>query len=103
MTWIKMRLSVHDRLNFIRFNGDFGHQVDGALLGDNDVILQTHTKTLLWKINPRLHGEDCAGLKRHIVVTHIVHIEAKWMAKAMHEIFAAGGVVRVLLLDLTLF
>ena len=94
--------TVHDRLNFASFNRNLGHEIDWAVLGDDDVILKANAKALVRKVNARLYSKDCTGLKRRIVVAHIMHIKAKRMAKAVHEILSAGGVIRVLLLDLAL-
>jgi len=69
-------LASHHRLDVVGFEWDMAHQVDEAILGDQDVILEANSEVFFPDINARLDGEDMSGLDGFMPVTDIVHVKS---------------------------
>src|SRR5436853_167973 len=89
--------SVHCRLNLLRLDRNMPHQVDGAVLGDDDVVLQPHAEAFLGKVDARLDGEHPAWGEGLREIAQVVNVEPERVAQAMHEELLAGRLVECVL------
>jgi len=77
-----------------------GHEVDGALVGDEDVVFQADGQAFGADVDGGFDGHHPAGGEGAGGVADVVDVEAEGMPDAVHEILFEGGTVGVLGLDL---
>ena len=95
-------LIAHRGFDIVGLDGDFGGQIDGARIGKQDVVFEADAKAFVGNVDAGFDGEDPAGFERFVCDAVIMDTEAERMAKAMHEVFFAGGFGEGLLVDVDL-
>ena len=68
-------LACHHSLNVIGFEWNVAHQIDEAILGDEDVVFEANAEVFFPDINARLDCEDVSSLNRFMPVTDIVNVK----------------------------
>ena len=94
-----MSLLTHRGLDGVGLEGDVGHEVVEAVLGDDDVVLEADAEVFLADVNAGLDREDVARRNGFVPVADVVDVEADEVRRAVHEVLLVGGPSRVLLLD----
>lgn len=94
-----MSLLTHRGLDGVGLEGDVGHEVVEAVLGDDDVVLEADAEVFLADVNAGLDREDVARCDGLVPVAYVVDVEADEVRRAVHEVLLVGGPSRVLLLD----
>ena len=99
MPSVSPKSGVHRGLDGVGLEGDVRHEVVEAVLGDDDVVLETDAKVFLADVNARLDREDVARRNGLVPVADVVDVEANEVRRAVHEVLLIGGPSRVLLFN----
>jgi len=59
-----------------------------AIVGDEDVVLDAHTDSLLRDIDAWLHGNHHARLERQVIAHGVVNVQADRVAQPMDKVLA---------------
>ena len=94
-----MSLLTHRGLDGVGLEGDVGHEVVEAVLGDDDVVLEADAEVFLADVNAGLDREDVARCDGLVPVADVVDVEADEVRRAVHEVLLVGGPSRVLFFD----
>jgi len=75
------------------------HEVVEAVLGDDDVVLETDAEVFFADVNAGLYREDMARRDGLVPVADVVDVEADEVRRAVHEVLLVGGPSGVLFFD----
>src|SRR5262245_16827704 len=89
----------HELLDLFGLDWDIRHQIDWPVVGDLHVVLEPHSKTFVWNIDPRFDGQHATGAKRLAGQPDVVHIQPKEVPQPVREVFPGGGFIFGLLFD----
>src|SRR5437588_2423558 len=93
-TYPRMVLPGQSLFNFIRFPWQRGAQDPGAVLGDEDHVLDSNADALFRNVDAGLHRDYHTGFERGRDI-RIVNVDADGVSQTVREILAQRSAVQI--------